>query len=102
MFRRGRGDNVPAPLVLLKVTADGKEEPLRGATFGTLPLRAFEEILAAGRDPAVASWAAPTTSSVVSPALLFKRVEVKKPTGAQRKAPILQHPYFADRNEKPI
>ena len=98
MFRRGHGDNVPVPLVLLKVTPDGKEEPLRGATFGSLPLRAFEEILAAGREPAVASWALPMTSSVVSPALLLKRVEVKKPTGPQRKPPISPHPYFAERN----
>lgn len=98
MFRRGHGDNVPAPLVLLKVTPDGKEEPLRGATFGSLPLRAFEEILAAGRDPAVASWTLPMPSSVVSPALLLKRVEVKKPTGPQRKPPISPHPYFAERN----
>jgi hypothetical protein len=96
MFRSGRGDSVPPPLVLVKVTADGKEEPVRGATFGTLPLRAFEEILAAGREPAVVSRMVPIASSVVAPAMLFKRIEIKKPQGPQRKLPALAHPYFAD------
>jgi hypothetical protein len=91
------GDGVPPPLVLVKVTADGKEEPVRGATFGALPLRAFEESIAAGREPAVVSRAFPTASSVVAPALLFKRVEVKKPQGAQRKVPVLPQPYFAEK-----
>jgi hypothetical protein len=95
MFRRARGDSVPPPAQLVRVTVDGKEEPLRGGTFGPLPLRAFEEIIAVGNDPAVASSILGSSSSVVCPALLFRRVEIKKPTGPQRKPPLLRHPYFA-------
>jgi hypothetical protein len=80
----------------VKITADGTEEPVRGATFGTLPLHAFEEIVAAGREPAVVSWTNPATCSVAAPALLFKRVEVKKPTGPQQRLPVLEHPDFAE------
>ena len=96
----GHGNNVPPPVALVKVTADGKEQPVRGATFGPLPLRAFEEILAAGREPAVVTRTTPNTTSVVSPALLFKRVEIKRPMGPQRKLPVLPHPYFVDRDAK--
>jgi hypothetical protein len=45
--RLGRGTlpdwrTVSPPLALVKVTPDGNEEPLHGATFGSLQLRAFE------------------------------------------------------------
>jgi TldD protein len=95
LFRRARGDSVPPPAQLVRVTVDGKEKPLRGGTFGQLPLRAFEEIIAVGNDPAVASSILGSSSSVVCPSLLFRRVEIKKPAGPQRKPPLLRHPYFA-------
>jgi TldD protein len=97
ILRRAQGANVSPPTVVLQVTADGKEQPWRGATFASFPLQAFEEIVAAGNEPAVTSWAVGTAGSVVSPALLFKRVEIKKPTGPQRKLPLLPHPFFAEK-----
>jgi predicted Zn-dependent protease len=86
-----RGGPTP-PALLLRVTEDGKEEPLRGATFGAITLREFEEIIGVGKEPAVVSRNAGMASSVVSPALLFKRLEIKKPSGPQRKAPLLPRP----------
>jgi TldD protein len=113
-FGRGSDDSpaLPAPLILIKVTPDGKETLLRGATFGSLAIRAMKDILAAGRDPSVCDYfatgsgafasAAPASTpsifviptSVVTPSLLVKDLDVKKPTGSNRKLPLLAHPYF--------
>jgi hypothetical protein len=85
---------VPPPLVLIKLTPDGKEQPLRGGSFGALPLAAFEEIVAAGQASAIVNRIVGHAWSVAAPALLFKRVQVQKPSGQQRKLPELTHPYF--------
>jgi predicted Zn-dependent protease len=87
-----RSADAPVPLALVKVTLDGKEQLLRGGTLSPFPLRAFEEIVAAGGDFAVASGAGMISSSVVSPALLFKRVDIKKPTGPQTQPPVVPAP----------
>ena len=93
-MRRG-ASNLPPPLVLVKLTPDGKEQPLRGATFGQVPLAAFQDILAAGQDGSViVNRGAGSASSVVAPALLLKRVEIRKPGDQQGKLPALPHPYF--------
>ena len=94
---RRRGANVPPPFVLIKLTPDGKEQPLRGGSFGALPLSAFEEILAAGQTAEILNRSVGHSWSVAAPALLFKRVQVQKPSGQQRKLPELTHPYFEAR-----
>lgn len=93
MMRRG-SSNVPPPAVLVKLTPDGKEQPLRGASFGTLPLAAFEDIVAAGQDCSIAHRMLGYATSIASPSLLFKRVELRKPVEQQRKLPALPHPFF--------
>jgi TldD protein len=97
IFGRRSSGHVGPPLALFRIAADGSEEPLRGATFGPFSLSAFEEIVAAGTEQAVISRAVGTPTSVVCPALLFKRIEIKKPAGPQRRPPILSHPYFAEK-----
>jgi TldD protein len=92
---RRNASNVPPPTVLVKLTADGKEQPLRGGTFGMVPLAAFEDIVAAGQDLAISNRLVPYPSSVAAPALLFKRLEVRKPVDQSRKPPVLAHPFFA-------
>jgi predicted Zn-dependent protease len=93
-MRRG-ASNVPPPLVLVKLTPDGKEQPLRGATFGQVSLAAFQDIVAAGQDSSVVlNRGAGSVCSVVAPALLLKRVEIRKPGDQQRKLPTLEHPSF--------
>jgi predicted Zn-dependent protease len=101
MLRASRGgSNVPPPLSIVRLMPDGKEQPIRGATFATLPLRTLEDIVAVGAEPAVVSgYSGPlgSVSSVAAPALLIKRVDLKKPTGTQRKPPTLAHPFFVGR-----
>lgn len=94
IMRRG-GSKVPPPAELIKITLDGKEHPVRGASFGSLPLAALEELVAAGRDSSVANRLMGHPTSIVAPPLLFKRVELRKPPEQQRKLPALPHPFFA-------
>ncbi len=114
VFGHGSDDSpaLPAPVVLVKVTADGKEEWVRGATLGNLPIRALRDVLAAGREPQVLSYfvtgggafssTAPASTpsifvipaSIVAPSLLVKDLDVKKPSGSNPKLPLLAHPYF--------
>lgn len=94
IMQRGTS-KVPPPTELIKIGLDGKQEPLRGASFGPLPLASLEELVAAGRDSIVSNRVMGYPSSIAAPALLFKRVELRKPPEQQRKLPALPHPFFA-------
>lgn len=90
--RRNQRDRLK-PLVVVKVTRDGKETPVRGVELGELPATALKQIVAAGRelyvhnDPASGS---PT--AVVTPSLLFREVEVLKAKAKRDKPPLVPRP----------
>jgi TldD protein len=90
----GRSERGMAPLVMWKVSLDGKQERVRGGHLGEIPLRILKEIVAAGRSPSVASevgyWGA--ADSVASPALLFKELQINKPREPSRKLPVAPRP----------
>jgi hypothetical protein len=93
----GRGP-VVSVLEILKVTPDGKEQPMRGAALGLPPLRALKEIVAVGLEPTViSSVQRDTPTSVVAPALLFKDLAIKPQRGKKNKPPLLAHPFAATR-----
>lgn len=100
---------LPVPLEICKVTREGREEPLRGMVFEPAVLRSLKEIVAAGDVPYVYNFldaegahpagleslgpmAIPT--SIVTPALLFEEIELKKSEATNEKPPILPHPAF--------
>jgi predicted Zn-dependent protease len=92
------GQVVPEPELVYRVTPDGKEELVRGATFGPLSVRDLRDILAAGRDAAAHSFAIPSAggfgvpATVVSPSLLFDDVEVKRRTEPNKRPPLVPKP----------
>ena len=93
MFRSMRGaSGGPAAIIAIKLLPNGTEELVRGAQLGTVSVAAFEDILAAGREPVAANATSGASSSVVAPALLFKRIELKKPTGSKNRVPVLKRP----------
>jgi hypothetical protein len=95
-FRKMRGaSRGPSATVAVKVLPDGTEEFVRGAQLAEVTLAAFEDIVAAGREPFAASFVSGSPYSVVAPALLFKRIELKKPTGTKNKTPVLGRPDLA-------
>jgi hypothetical protein len=86
------GENLPRPAVMRRVYLDGHEELVRGGKLGELPLKALKDMLAIGNKPAVSNSGAGYMASIAAPALLFKDVDVKRPTGTHKKPPIAARP----------
>jgi TldD protein len=78
-----------APRLLYRIsTKDGHEELVRGAVFGDLDTRALRnDIVAAGKEVDTEDRLDPIPQSVVSPALLFDELEVKRGDTAKQKLP---------------
>lgn len=91
-----------------KLYPNGKEELVKNLSISDLNLRAMEEILAVGRDTTVYNYLADATSSrsadinllggiptsIVTPSLLFPRLDVRVSSKAPPKPPVLTHPSF--------
>ena len=77
------------PRLLYRVwTKDGHEELVRGGVFGDLDIRSFRsDLLAGGSTPAVDDRSEPVWFSVVSPALLFDELQVKRTQSTKQKLP---------------
>ncbi len=77
------------PRLLYRIsTQDGHEELVRGAVFGDLDTRALRNnIVAAGKEIDSEDQLDPIPQSVVSPALLFDELEVKRGDTAKQKLP---------------
>ncbi len=89
--------------VASKLGLDGKEVPVRGLRLGQIPVTALRQILAAGDQPTVQSvagsgrWTSASfpamPTSLVTPALLFADVPIKKLKSPRRALPILPSPH---------
>ena len=77
------------PRLLYRIsTKDGHEELVRGAVFGDLDTRALRnDVVAAGKEFDSEDRLDPIPQSVVSPALLFDELEVKRGDVAKQKLP---------------
>jgi TldD protein len=77
------------PRLLYRIsTKDGREELVRGAVFGDLDTRALRnDIVAAGKEFDSEDRLDPIPQSVLSPALLFDELEVKRGDTAKQKLP---------------
>jgi TldD protein len=91
-FARGSRGRSRAALVVLKVTPDGKETLVRGAGIEMLQPSALRDIVATSRERVVHSSVGPVASSLVTPALLFEKVEISESTGPQTKPPSIPMP----------
>ncbi len=116
--RRGpQQEQVTPPILVYKVSVeDGREELVRGVTVAEMSVRMLRDIVAVGKDYYVnnklmagggimglffsyafrsgegGAFGIPTT--VIAPSVLFEEVELKKPSGAQKKPALLKHPFF--------
>jgi hypothetical protein len=77
------------PRLLYRIsTNDGHEELVRGGVFGELDARALRnDIVAASKEVDVEDRLDPIPQSIVSPALLFDELEVKRGDTAKQKLP---------------
>ena len=101
LFTGGRRGGSAAPVYPLVASRlkNGKEEPVRGFTFEGMVPKALKDIVAAGRDPFVLNFidglgGTGLPSAIVSPALLFADVEVRRQTSRNKKPPLYPHPSF--------
>ena len=99
---------MPAPGIVKRLYPDGREELVRGASLASIPLRALRDLLAIGTTatphhflssgfPTPFDVFSDTASSgfpvsIVAPPLLFRAVDVKKPTGSRTKPPFVPRP----------
>jgi hypothetical protein len=79
---------------------DGREEPVRGLSVGTITHYTFRDITAASKEQTVYTYAAstsgmaavPTMTSVVVPSLIFEELEIQKNKEPLQKLPLVPSP----------
>lgn len=103
---RSSESSVPKPAVMYRVHANGKQELVRGGSFGAVPLKALKNLLGFGNKPTVYNFVASGLreryslafgdsgyfSAIATPSIAFRDLDIKKPTGAQRQGPIAPKP----------
>lgn len=86
-----------APVLAYKVFADGREELVRGLTFGDVTLKSLREIASSGKGGHLVSGSISSggpISSVVAPSILFDELELKGEDGTKPKPALLSNPFF--------
>ncbi len=106
--------DLPAPTILAyRVYPNGREELVRGVQLAEVPIRAWKDVLGTSKDLTVYNFLSANEqwlelvirgtddgfvpsggieSSIVTPDLLFKEIEVKQSTAGQRPAPRIGSP----------
>ena len=90
----GGGAGGPMILDIVKVTQDGKEEPVRGLRFGDVPSTAFRDILESSQERTLLNYRinVATSASVIAPGLIFEELEIQKTREIVQKPPIVPSP----------
>jgi len=79
---------------VVKVTLDGKEEPVRGLRFATVPSTAFRDVSEASQERTLYNYRGALTSavSVIAPSLIFEELEIQRTRDILQKPPIVPSP----------
>jgi predicted Zn-dependent protease len=90
----GQGGAGPGIDQVVKITLDGREEPVRGLRFATVPPTAFRDLSEASRERTMFSYrAGPTAAvSVIAPSLIFEELEIQRARDILQKPPIVPSP----------
>jgi hypothetical protein len=90
----GAANAGPAIDQIVKVTLDGKEEPVRGLRFGNVPSTAFRDLSEASEERALYSYRASLGAavSVIAPSLIFEELEIQRTRDIVRKPPLVPSP----------
>jgi hypothetical protein len=93
------------PVLIYKISVDdGHEEPVRSAEFGNMTMRVLRDIEATGDDLSAYPIISMATSlhrgggmelsTIVTPSVLIREIELQKPSKQTELQPILKNPYF--------
>jgi predicted Zn-dependent protease len=90
----GGGPGGPFILDAVRVTPDGREEPVRGLRFGNVAPTAFRDLVEASQERMLYNYRVSGTdaASVIVPSLMFEELEILKVTDIQQKPPIVRSP----------
>jgi predicted Zn-dependent protease len=79
---------------VVRVTIDGKEEPVRGLRFAAIPPTAFRDLSEASKERTMISYRAGATAavSVIAPSLIFEELEIQRTRDILQKPPIVPSP----------
>ncbi|HEX4341095.1 MAG TPA: TldD/PmbA family protein [Polyangiaceae bacterium] len=92
------GEVMPAAQIAYRVTPDGHETLVRGATIASLSVRELRDVLAAGQGGAVYGFVTENDAgtdlpaSIVAPALLFEDIELREPSTPNKRPPVVPRP----------
>ena len=87
----GGGDLIPR--LLYRVSPDGRRTLVRGAAFDELDQRSLRsELIAAGGTSYISQEISPLPETIITPALLFSDIAVKRATQEQEKLPYYMPP----------
>jgi hypothetical protein len=84
----------------VKITPDGKEEPVRGLLLGNVTHTTFRDIVAASQERTVTTYGAlggfavsgVTMVSVITPSLIFEELDIQKNKEPLQKKPVVPSP----------
>jgi predicted Zn-dependent protease len=84
----------PVILDIVKVTLDGREEPVRGLRFGDVPPSAFRDILEASQERTLANYRINVVgaASVIAPSVIFEEIEIEHTREIVQKPPLVPSP----------
>jgi TldD protein len=110
MQKSGVARTLNAPILAYKVYPDGREELVRGLRFGEFSAKDLRDVAAASNRRVVLNYvnngsslniadsgSDATSSSVISPSLLFESVELVRAEGDSGRPPIVPAPILAER-----
>jgi hypothetical protein len=91
----GSGPGGPILLEAVRVTPDGREEPVRGLRFGNTPSTAFRDILDASEERVLHNYRIDgvTPGSIIAPSLIFEELEIQRTREIVQKPPAVPSPF---------
>jgi predicted Zn-dependent protease len=109
LFSFGGGSHGPPPIrpLIVYKWANGKETLVRGVTLENLLPRSFKEISATGNEPLVYNYLdggggfSGVPSTIITPALLFPDVDIRRQSGKHRKPPVYPSPLAPAQSQSP-
>lgn len=105
--RSAPDETLPRPVIMRRVYADGREELVRGGSFGPVSIRMLRDVIAGDVQTSYSYLGSGMPSrytvlggdspggfiaTIVSPTLLLKDVDVRKPRNTKKRPPLIPRP----------
>ena len=90
----GGGGGGPVILNAVRVTRDGKEQPVRGLRLATVATAAFKDLIDASKERTMYNFRGTTVDavSVIAPSVIFEELEIQQTREITQKPPVVGSP----------